>query len=247
MSWSGSARATGARRAPHADSERAPDGMDRVARTRRPRDARRAGSLAPTERPRASSSAGRPGSSKAPPTCSSRSASNKSDRSGRSASVPPASRGPATREIRSMLAVEPCAPRSSVPEHPGFYTADQLLGAGFEVDLFDSLPTPFGLVRAGVAPDHPKIKSACASTRGRPSTPRSASSGTSRSAEQSPRGAARALQRRRLRDRYRARPSPGHPGRGPAGLGSGTEFVAWYNGHPDYPDHEFDLQPNAQS
>jgi ferredoxin--NADP+ reductase len=31
--------------------------------------------------------------------------------------------------------------------------------AGFEVDLYDALPTPFGLVRAGVAPDHPKIKS----------------------------------------------------------------------------------------
>src|SRR5205823_14602843 len=41
----------------------------------------------------------------------------------------------------------------------GFYTADQLLGEGFEVDLYDVLPTPFGLVRAGVAPDHPTIKS----------------------------------------------------------------------------------------
>src|SRR5947209_15613731 len=41
----------------------------------------------------------------------------------------------------------------------GFYTTDQLLEAGFEVDLIDRLPTPFGLVRAGVAPDHPKIKS----------------------------------------------------------------------------------------
>jgi cation diffusion facilitator CzcD-associated flavoprotein CzcO len=40
----------------------------------------------------------------------------------------------------------------------GFYAADRLLGAGFEVDLLDALPTPFGLVRAGVAPDHPKIK-----------------------------------------------------------------------------------------
>src|SRR5689334_4800462 len=40
----------------------------------------------------------------------------------------------------------------------GFYAADQLLGAGFAVDLYDALPTPFGLVRAGVAPDHPKIK-----------------------------------------------------------------------------------------
>src|SRR3954447_15743567 len=41
----------------------------------------------------------------------------------------------------------------------GFYAADQLLRAGFEVDVLDALPTPFGLVRAGVAPDHPKIKS----------------------------------------------------------------------------------------
>jgi ferredoxin/flavodoxin---NADP+ reductase len=40
-----------------------------------------------------------------------------------------------------------------------FYATDQLLSAGFEVDLIDLLPTPFGLVRSGVAPDHPKIKS----------------------------------------------------------------------------------------
>src|SRR5260221_13445226 len=40
----------------------------------------------------------------------------------------------------------------------GFYAADQLLNAGFAVDLYDALPTPFGLVRAGVAPDHPKLK-----------------------------------------------------------------------------------------
>ena len=40
----------------------------------------------------------------------------------------------------------------------GFYAAQQLLDEGFEVDLLDALPTPFGLVRAGVAPDHPKIK-----------------------------------------------------------------------------------------
>src|ERR671938_460126 len=40
----------------------------------------------------------------------------------------------------------------------GFYTAEQLLRNGFAVDLYDVLPTPFGLVRAGVAPDHPKIK-----------------------------------------------------------------------------------------
>ena len=44
----------------------------------------------------------------------------------------------------------------------GFYAAEHLLRqeqSAVEVDVFDRLPTPFGLVRAGVAPDHPKIKS----------------------------------------------------------------------------------------
>src|ERR1700755_142514 len=53
------------------------------------------------------------------------------------------------------------APRAAVvgAGPSGFYATDQLLKAGFEVDLLEVLPTPFGLVRAGVAPDHPKIKS----------------------------------------------------------------------------------------
>ena len=44
----------------------------------------------------------------------------------------------------------------------GFYAAGHLLkdaDAAFEVDMFERLPTPWGLVRSGVAPDHPKIKS----------------------------------------------------------------------------------------
>src|SRR5512136_2539262 len=43
----------------------------------------------------------------------------------------------------------------------GFYAAEALLkrsGEPVDVDMFDRLPTPYGLVRAGVAPDHPKIK-----------------------------------------------------------------------------------------
>ena len=45
-----------------------------------------------------------------------------------------------------------------------FYAAGALLGHStpeltVAVDMFDRLPTPFGLVRGGVAPDHPKIKS----------------------------------------------------------------------------------------
>jgi hypothetical protein len=43
----------------------------------------------------------------------------------------------------------------------GFYAAGQLLAGlpGARVDMFDRLPAPRGLVRSGVAPDHPKIKS----------------------------------------------------------------------------------------
>src|ERR1700740_921803 len=45
----------------------------------------------------------------------------------------------------------------------GFYAAEHILKDSndlhAQVDLFDRLPTPFGLVRGGVAPDHPKIKS----------------------------------------------------------------------------------------
>ena len=42
----------------------------------------------------------------------------------------------------------------------GFYAADTLLKSDKDlvVDMYDRLPTPFGLVRGGVAPDHPKIK-----------------------------------------------------------------------------------------
>jgi len=43
----------------------------------------------------------------------------------------------------------------------GFYAIEYLLKQhpGVEIDLYDRLPTPFGLVRGGVAPDHQKIKS----------------------------------------------------------------------------------------
>ncbi len=53
----------------------------------------------------------------------------------------------------------------------GFYASEQLLkapGLVVELEMFERLPTPWGLVRAGVAPDHPNIKSGSrASTRRR--------------------------------------------------------------------------------
>jgi ferredoxin--NADP+ reductase len=46
----------------------------------------------------------------------------------------------------------------------GFYAAEALLKGrpDIRIDMYDKLPTPFGLVRGGVAPDHPKIKMVCA-------------------------------------------------------------------------------------
>jgi ferredoxin--NADP+ reductase len=124
----------------------------------------------------------------------------------------------------------------------GFYAADQLLKAGFEVDLYDALPTPFGLVRSGVAPDHPKIKSV---TRMYTKTARNDGFrffGGVRLGED--------IAREELCERYAAvlyaigTPTDkrlGIPGEDRPGSHAATEFVAWYNGHPDYTDEAFDL------
>ncbi len=124
----------------------------------------------------------------------------------------------------------------------GFYTADQLLGAGFDVDLYDVLPTPFGLVRAGVAPDHPKIKSVTRvyeKTAGKPGF--RFFGGVELGSD---------IQREDLVERYHAVVYAvgtatdnrlGIPGEERPGSHSATEFVAWYNGHPDFADAEFDL------
>src|SRR3982751_3953201 len=124
----------------------------------------------------------------------------------------------------------------------GFYAADQLLGQGFEVDLIDLLPTPFGLVRAGVAPDHPKIKTV---TRVYEKTAQHLDfrffGGVSLGED---------VTREDLLERYHAVVYAigtatdnrlGIPGEDRPGSHSATEFVAWYNGHPDFADHEFDL------
>ena len=109
--------------------------------------------------------------------------------------------------------------------------------------MFDRLPTPFGLVRAGVAPDHPKIKSVIRvyeKTAAREGFRffGNVEVGTRRQR----RRARRALPRGHLRLRRR-RPtaSSGSPARTCPGSHAATEFVAWYNAHPDFADHEFDL------
>ncbi|HWT91675.1 MAG TPA: FAD-dependent oxidoreductase [Solirubrobacteraceae bacterium] len=124
----------------------------------------------------------------------------------------------------------------------GFYATDQLLAAGFAVDLYDSLPTPYGLVRAGVAPDHPKIKSV---SRVFDKTARHERfrffGGVSLGED---------VSREELLERYHAVVYAvgtatdrrlGIPGEDRPGSVAATEFVAWYNGHPGFAGHEFPL------
>jgi ferredoxin--NADP+ reductase len=124
----------------------------------------------------------------------------------------------------------------------GFYASDQLLKAGVAVDLFDALPTPYGLVRAGVAPDHPKIKSV---TRMYDRTATHPAfrffGGVGLGADVTP---------EELLERYHAvvyavgTPTAnrlGVPGDDRPGSIAATDFVAWYNGHPAGADAVFDL------
>jgi NADPH-dependent glutamate synthase beta subunit-like oxidoreductase len=124
----------------------------------------------------------------------------------------------------------------------GFYAADHLLREGIAVDLFDALPTPYGLVRAGVAPDHPKIKSV---TRMYDKTAQHPDSrffgGVELGAD---------VTREDLLERYHAvlyavgtstDNGLGIPGDDRPGSVAATQFVAWYNGHPGYADETFDL------
>jgi ferredoxin--NADP+ reductase len=124
----------------------------------------------------------------------------------------------------------------------GFYAADQLLGEGFEVDLYDALPTPFGLVRAGVAPDHPKIKSVTRVYEKTAVKPGFRFFGGVELGSD--------ITRDELLERYEAVVYAvgtatdrrlGIEGEDLAGSVPATEFVAWYNGHPDFAGHDFDL------
>ena len=125
----------------------------------------------------------------------------------------------------------------------GFYAAEALLAdPNIQVDVFDALPAPFGLVRYGVAPDHPKIKNIIARYEKTAALPGFAflgnvTVGHDISVEEMRRFydaivfSNGAQTDRRL----------GIPGEDLPGSYTATEFVAWYNGHPDYQDRAFDL------
>jgi ferredoxin--NADP+ reductase len=126
----------------------------------------------------------------------------------------------------------------------GFYAAGALLSADplAEVDMIERLPTPWGLVRLGVAPDHPKLKSVSRAFERIAEQPGFRFLGNVEFGRDIQHGdlvrlydaviyAVGAQTDRRL----------GIPGEDLPGSWAATEFVAWYNGHPDYQDIPFDL------
>ena len=126
----------------------------------------------------------------------------------------------------------------------GFYAAQHLLKADVEVEveMFDRLPAPFGLVRYGVAPDHPKIKNVIKVYEKTASDERFSFFGNVavttdisvvelRAFFDAVIFACGAQADRRL----------GIAGEDLPGSYTATEFVAWYNGHPEYQDRTFDL------
>jgi ferredoxin/flavodoxin---NADP+ reductase len=126
----------------------------------------------------------------------------------------------------------------------GAFAAMNLLRANgdVEIDLLERLPTPWGLLRAGVAPDHQEIKR-LADTFDRNTLQRGCRFlGNVQ--------VGRDVSHAELMRHYTAvvyatgaqtDKSLGIPGEDLPGSWPATEFVAWYNGHPDYRDAEFDL------
>ncbi len=124
----------------------------------------------------------------------------------------------------------------------GFYAAGPLLTAGHEVDIIERLPTPWGLVRLGVAPDHPQLKTVSRAFEKIAAQPGFRFLGNVE--------VGRDLTHDDLVRLYdaviysygsAADRRLGIPGEDLRGSWAATELVAWYNGHPDYQQLDFDL------
>ncbi|HEB53016.1 MAG TPA: NADP oxidoreductase [bacterium] len=128
----------------------------------------------------------------------------------------------------------------------GFYTAEALFKSGIDgvrVDVFDRLPVPFGLVRGGVAPDHQKIKSVTRIYDKIAQCPGFRFFGNVR--------LGRDVQVEDLAAHYHqivytfgceSDNKLGVVGEDLDGVYAATDFVGWYNAHPDHRHHRFDLK-----
>ena len=127
----------------------------------------------------------------------------------------------------------------------GFYVVEKLfkeLDSAVEIDMYDRLPTPFGLVRFGVAPDHEKIKNVTRVFEKLAARPNFRFYGNVNVGEH--------VTVDELKRYYhqicfatgaQTDRSLGIPGEDLERSHAATEFVAWYNSHPDFRDCEFDL------
>ena len=111
-----------------------------------------------------------------------------------------------------------------------------------QIDMYDRLPTPYGLVRGGVAPDHPEIKTVTKVYERIAQNPDFRFFGNVEIGKDITHDDLLALLSRIIyavgaqTDRHMGIPGEDLPGSYPA-----TEFVGWYNAHPDYRDLRFDL------
>ncbi len=127
----------------------------------------------------------------------------------------------------------------------GFFVAEQLLGReglDVRVDMYERLCAPFGLVRFGVAPDHQKIKSVTRTFDKVAARPGFRFFGNVEVGKH--------VTLDELKARYHAvcfatgaqtDRALGIPGEDLGNSHAATEFVAWFNGHPDYRNCRFDL------
>ncbi len=127
----------------------------------------------------------------------------------------------------------------------GFYAAEGLFRQQefhVEVDMFDRLPTPYGLVRAGVAPDHQLIKSVTKIYERIALRPEFRFWGNVELGKH--------VTKAEMLERFDAviyavgaqvDRGLGIPGVNFLGSYSATEFIGWYNGHPDYENMKFDF------
>ena len=127
----------------------------------------------------------------------------------------------------------------------GFYAAERLLkekGLVVEIDIYDRLPTPFGLVRAGVAPDHQKIKSVTKVFEKSLQQPNVRFFGN---VELGKHVSVADLTEHYHQILYSTGAQTDRnlniPGIDLKNSHPATDFVAWYNGHPDFRNYEFDL------
>lgn len=127
----------------------------------------------------------------------------------------------------------------------GFYTAEHLQRHAevvCEIDMFDKLPTPYGLVRGGVAPDHEKIKSVTKVYERIAAQPGFRFfGGVTLGRDITDDDLARHYHAVVLSVGAPIDRRMGIPGEDLPGSLSATDFVAWYNAHPDYRDLAVDL------